>query len=806
LAGVPWLRDLATSRPGAVGVPDEHAVTAAIRGLLADLAVDGRVVVIIDDIHWADAASVRLLRDLLHGTPAPGAPTGCAYVVVERRPTNATGAWRDVDADTMSREELMVGRLTRDDCGDLLRSTMPFPVRDSFIDALHEASGGNCFVLESLAAMARRSPSPANAFLVELPQTATTIWADRFASLPADIVDVLSVAAVIGTAFETELLRAAAGDPDRVDAAIGDAHAVALVEPVDDSSWRFVHALLREHLYNRLTTTRRARVHRAVALTLEARTDVGPSDRSAQLAHHWRGSGRSGEWPTLVHSIAAARWAFQQGSRADSLAFAEEAVGLVDDLAVGADDERTAQLMQRRVQLGDLLLRIGHTAGFGVLRTAATYYEETGDVAVLAEIADALLRAGHTLGKSDFGTTLAESLVGRLDGVDPRSQSRVLARLARAVEGRVGADRFVADISEQALRLAREADDAETLAIALYCHAVDQPWTDARLEHGRELIALGEREHDMEYLLLGKHVTCTNLVARGDLAEAWSLVDELTELAGVIPAGYAGAVRNADLARVAEIIAVNQRTIRAQLLGRFDEQRHLIDQLYAYATEDDVERDRLVSIAVAQTGVLAFDQGELERFAELSIRFAREQPDTPQRQVGTAFVLAQVGWNDQAREFYDPVVADELRTVTVEQSTTFALALLAWTAYLLADPDGAAMIEERLAPFAGRNSCYFGGSVGPAVFSLGWCAAARGDDETASRRFEEAARQAERWGMPTYRARARLARAEALARLGRDLESARDDADIALQIAEELGMPMVARDARSIREALSGSQ
>jgi hypothetical protein len=113
------------------------------------------------------------------------------------------------------------------------------------------------------------------------------------------------------------------------------------------------------------------------------------------------------------------------------------------------------------------------------------------------------------------------------------------------------------------------------------------------------------------------------------------------------------------------------------------------------------------------------------------------------------------------------------------------------------------MIEERLAPFSGRNSCYFGGSLGPADFPMGWCAAARGDDEAAATRFERAARQAEVWGMPPYRARACLARAEALVRLGRDLEAAQDDARSALHIADDLGMPEVARAARSIRDALA---
>ena len=346
-------------------------------------------------------------------------------------------------------------------------------------------------MLESLLELTRQSPGSSDRLLEALPQTATAIWSDRFAALPATALEAMAIAAVIGTTFELSALTAAIGDETSARHSVEQARACALIEPVtpEGDLWRFTHALLREHLHGRLTVTRRRRLHRTVAATLAESGSVEPSDRSAQLAYHWSESGPSGRWPTLRHTTDAARWAFLQGAPETTRRLGVAASALIDELA--GDSHETAELMDLRVQLGDALLRVGDDAGAMLMRSAAIYYEERNDVAALARIADALLRAGTSLGQRDAGTRLAERLVDRLGDVDPQLQSRVLSRLARVMEGRVGADDFIAGISETALRLARETGDAATLAVALYCAHTARPWTDDRLDRARELIELG---------------------------------------------------------------------------------------------------------------------------------------------------------------------------------------------------------------------------------------------------------------------------------------------------------------------------
>jgi hypothetical protein len=371
------------------------------------------------------------------------------------------------------------------------------------------------------------------------------------------------------------------------------------------------------------------------------------------------------------------------------------------------------------------------------------------------------------------------------------------------MEGRVGADDFIASISDTALRLARAADDPETLAIALYCCSTARPWSDDRLERARELIELGERYDNIEYSLLGRHMLCTQLLDRGDVADAGTALDELVELATRAPQGYAGAVRNADLSRVAQLIVLNQRAIRAQVLGQFDVQERLIVELSRFAVDSDLERDRVYSVTVAQSGLLAFDRGRLDDYTDFVVAFAEDQPETVQRQVVAAFVLAWVGRRRDAVRFYDPIIAAELRTITVEQSMAFMLVLLAWTTKLLGDANGARLVAERLEPFRGRSSCYFGGCLGPTDFGLGLAAWAHGDHDRAERRFAEAIGHADRWGAEPMSARVRLARAQLAVEAGGDLRQAHADAGTARAVATRLGMREVVEQARTVELELA---
>lgn len=796
LAGVPWLRDLVpTVQPTVRGLPDDSAVRHVVVDLIRRLSELGPVLIVVDDIHWVDSGSLGVLAPLIDAELPQ-----CRVLVAERRPATRPGPWHAGDLPlASSTDELLLDRLSPGAVASLVRATLDRPVPEIISDAVYRASGGNAFVTVTLASVVGRSLLSDADVAERLPRTASAIWAARVDAVSSETLRVLMVAAVEGSECELELLRVAASDIGHVGRAIEQANAAGLIEIVD-GRLRFVHALLREYLYGDLTQTRRRRIHRRLGQHLAGQVGTAPSASSAKLAYHWNQSGPSGRVESLTHLVGAARWAATQGASDAAYSLADQAL----DLLATLDGEKVvgpALLAARRSELGDVLLRLGHPAGVEVMVEAASYFSKVDDVLTLAWIADALLRAGQFTGPASPGTELAESLVGRIDGVDQRLQSRILARLSRSLEGRSGAGAFQAQLSATALQLARESGDTETLANALFCHSTDRPWTDERLEQINELVAIGRAEDNVEFLLYGTVYLHTILLDRGDIEAAEELFDDILDVHGRITPGYLGVLRNADLAVEADAAVAARRVHRAQLAGRFDEQEALVAELTGYLDFAGVEHDRLLYLVAIQHGFLAWNLGRLDEFIPFAVGFAEERPEAVHRKICAGFVLAEAGRLGDAESYYRPIIERGLRDLTIDQMTSSMLNLLAWTTYALGDVEGAALVEEALAPFEGRNSCFIGGSFGPTLLGLGLCSAVQGHLALALERLSMAIGQCQRWGADPYLARAHLFRARVLADT-EDLDAAADDAESAAALADRLGMPQLHESAAEMASAM----
>ncbi|MFD1050356.1 hypothetical protein ACFQ1S_34935, partial [Kibdelosporangium lantanae] len=231
----------------------------AVARFLAEFAADRGLVVVLDDLHHADVASLVLLRHVVAGV-------GSAPLLVF-----ATG--RSTEPGTQPLLDLLcrprttrvsLGALDRDAVAVLLTSSDQ-PISWATPDHVHTLTGGNPFFVGELARAARIGP--ATDAIPDTVRAAIRLRTDR---LSADCRHQLRVAAVLGRTFSPPVVVAALQRPvtsclDGWD----EAAAAGLVIPADDGCLSFRHALVRDAIVADLSAVERSALHRTVAVTLE---------------------------------------------------------------------------------------------------------------------------------------------------------------------------------------------------------------------------------------------------------------------------------------------------------------------------------------------------------------------------------------------------------------------------------------------------------------------------------------------------------------------------------------------------------
>ena len=259
--------------------------------------------IILDDLHWVDRPSVQLLRQLAT-TDRPvrvgilatfrDSEVGAEHPVTEllaalhrQGDTLRINLHGLSDLDLLALLERIAGH-EMDEGGIALRDAV-----------LAETNGNPFFVVEILRHLADtgairqdatgRWVNDADLRTVGLPVSVREVIGRRIATLGGETERVLTYAAVIGRDFDTTLLASVTEvDEDKVidvcDGAL-DAAVLSLTETI--GRYTFAHALIEHTLYERLSPTRRARAHRAVAEHLEDITAGHPGGRVGELAYHW---------------------------------------------------------------------------------------------------------------------------------------------------------------------------------------------------------------------------------------------------------------------------------------------------------------------------------------------------------------------------------------------------------------------------------------------------------------------------------------------------------------------------------------
>jgi DNA-binding SARP family transcriptional activator len=779
------LGQLAAGRPGEPASDpetDRARLFDAVAEWLEEVAARRPLVLALDDLHWADRPTLLLVRRLAtRPQRVPLLVLGSARDVEFRPGHPLTEALAEIGRD---RPVVRVALHGLDDAAvatvvEALTRTRPDPAATR---ALRERTGGNPFFIRELAQHAGKGEASA------LPDAVRDVVGARAGRLPEPARRLLEFAAVAGSEFDAELVRAGTGEPEEavLDAFDAALQAGLLRELPGTERLAFAHALVRDALVGQLSAVRRVYLHRRIADALAERAESAPEQWLAPLAHHALAGAQADPEPALAYALDAGRQAVERLAWEDAVELLERAEGLARSRA---GPGRLAEVL---VALGDARLRAGETS------RARIAFEEAARLARAEERDELLARAA--LGAAGLGVTivgvdeplvaLLEQALERLEPDQAALRVRLLSRLAIAL-AYAPADARRRALVEDAVAAARTLADPGALAVALTASHVVH-WApehlSARFAAADELIALGERNGDPEIGLHGRHWRIVDLLEHGDVASAAdeiAVYDRLTAAAR-LPAfsWYVPAWRAA----------------LAGYRGEPAAARRLAHEAHAQATR--VRDDNADTVLTATQYTLHVVEETLQEFDLGYLRGQIQSPAGRSYRAGLAFCLAERGDDDAARALLDEAAAEGLDRMPRDGNLLIGLAQLADACAAVGHAECAAAVVPLLEPFADRMVVLVRatGLAGSAARPLGRALAAAGRTDEAIDALDAAiSADRARGGIP-FAAHAQRDLAETL--LARDAPADRTRAGALLEeaaaTADRLGLAEPARRARAL--------
>jgi DNA-binding CsgD family transcriptional regulator/tetratricopeptide (TPR) repeat protein len=472
--------------------PDGEAAGTQLRvfedtlALLTDRAAVSPVLLVLEDLHWADTSTLDLVVFLAHNLAELRLLLLATYRADEH--SSAERMRRLVDGVRRSGSALLVelGPLTRDELTALLAASADAAPPVALADAILARSEGNPFFAEELLAAADQSG--------ELPRGLRDLLLQRLTRLDSQTQDLLRLAAAAGRDVGYPLLLAIAGLPER-DARDSLRQAVEhaiLVPEQATGSFRFRHALLAEAIYATILPGEREELHAQLADEL-ARSGVGSP---AELAPHWAAAGRSRE--ALAASVDAARQAEAVFGLAEAHAHLERALTLwhaASDPAELAGID-LAELCRWTAELAS---QVGAASRAGELARRAIELVGTEDPHRAAVLHVGLAEHLYETGRDDAAFAALERAV-ELVPAEPPSPERAYS-LASLAGGLMLAWRHAESLTvgEQALALAWAVGAGEAEIRALTVCGIDLAYlgrADEGVAHLRRALHLGEEIGD----------------------------------------------------------------------------------------------------------------------------------------------------------------------------------------------------------------------------------------------------------------------------------------------------------------------
>jgi DNA-binding SARP family transcriptional activator len=689
------------------GGPDGRSrLFDAVTTLVASAAADRAVLLVLDDLQWADDDTLLLVRHLLRR--AGDAPV--LVVAISRDHDVAPGSVLGDVIHALDRDgwvrRLPLRGLEESDVRVLLRQGLPTP-RDQVALArrLVAETAGNPFLVTEMLR------TPLDATDAPIPLSVQELVAGRLARLGGPATELLRTAAVAGTRFELDLVAAAAGldetaTLDGLDAALES----GLITEESAERYRFPHDIVRRSLVAQLSAARRRALHARLADAIESRRSDRLEEYTAVLAHHTSATaGPQGDQRAVRWSRAAAAQATGRRALAEAVRLERQALAHVP-----ADDG--GQRAEVLTELAMALLAAGDPGGEPTLIEAATVARQHGRFDVLARAALALADRGAE--RPELRTdaaALVEAALGAFQASDEDGglvRARLLAR-AVALAGAAGP---------------RPSHDA-LLALRRRLDSLGGPdHLDERVALATDLAILADAAGDPASAVVAAHERAMAAALAGDDETAQACLRVIEE----------AAAKTDD--RLAVALVAEHEAAQAAMTGHFDD---------AVAAVEGAVRARGLLDGPAAAGVLARRHHAVLAWmlsAPSSVPSAAnvpvsDAPDAPDATGDAALELVVRGDGDGARLLVRDVISG-VRPLPRGDARPHALGVLALVAADVRDPGLVDAVRTLLAPHADLT-CGVGYRTfaGVAAFHLGRLAAVSGDWAEAERHMLVALRR-----------------------------------------------------------------
>jgi DNA-binding SARP family transcriptional activator len=776
----------------------------AVAALLCEAAQRRAVVLVLDDLHWADEATLLLLkyvarypreaRLMIVGTyreidVEPNHPLLGVLADLAREQVYERVALEGLDADAVAE---LVGRHTRDRAPPELHRMV-----------FEETEGNAFFVVEILRHIDEASDDAgagdATLGRLPLPEGVRDLIGRRLARLGPETTRVLGMASVLGRHFEFDMLERLCdlGQDALVDALEHAVGARILEESgTTVGSYAFSHTLIRDVLHATLTTTRRALLHRRAGTAIEAAYADDLQPRLAELAGHFAQGGSAADIDKAV----------VYGARAG-----EHALALLAYERAAAHYRRALELLGESGSLklrcdlesarGEAERMAGDPSYRATLLRGAALARERGDVERLARAALANNRgsSSSSQGVDLERVAVLEAALEGLDARDSEMRAGLLAQLAVELIG--DADwRRRAKLGDESLAMARRVGDPRTLARVLTLCALAKWNPRTVLDRNRDLYEAWGLAAGLDEPLLAGYAAFLGsdaAIESGDLERAGTLLESLGAIARRLGQPLVGWY---------EAIARAKRCVVCGSPAEAERLAYAAHEIGLRAGQPDAATWFLGQVFVARflRGTLDASDPDLPLLFEEpgsspnvgpEFRASRSIP----LMVGAAasLMFCELGRGEDARRHLD-LLADQLSDLPQDYSTLPVLVWASGACSQLGDAALARRLYEQLEPYRGQFVNTGGSWFGAVVHPLALLRATLGDHDAADEWFAVSERAYEEIGAAAWLARCRLDWAGSLLRRGEGARSGVLLEQVAAA-AGELELPALAARAEALR-------